>query len=166
MSNNLQARLAALPPDRIKALVRSVGTAAGGPQKMPRNPQQRYPLSSAQERMWFLARLSPESRALNNPGALRARTDTPLDPDLLERSLNAVSRRHEVLRTTFHAEDGRPVQVIHDEMPLHILWDDLRELPAERRRQEAERIAIAEGRRAFDLAAGPLFAMRVVRLGE
>ena len=56
-------RLAALSPDRIQALVRSVANDAGtdaGPQRAPRNPQQRYPLSSAQERMWFLCQLSPE----------------------------------------------------------------------------------------------------------
>jgi amino acid adenylation domain-containing protein len=166
MSTDLEARLAALAPDRIKALVQRVGAASAGPRKMPRNPDQRYPLSSAQERMWFLAQLSPHSKVLNNPGALRARTAAPLDRDLWERSLNAVGRRHEILRTTFHADDGKPVQVIHDELPLRLAWDDLRALPPDRREQEAERIAVAEGRQTFDLTTGPLFAMRVVCLGD
>jgi hypothetical protein len=170
MTALLGDRLASLSPDRIKALVRTLGqepgSAAAAPQRMPRNAEQRYPLSSAQERMWFLCQLSPESRGFNNPVALRALCVVPLERERLERSFNDVARRHEILRTTFHAENGRPVQKIHDSIALKVAWDDLREMPPEQREAEALRIAHAEGLQAFDLTAGPLITMRVLTLGE
>lgn len=166
MSRDLERRLSSLSPERIQALVRKLGTAAGaGPVRMPRNPEQRYPLSSAQERMWFLCQLSPGSGAFNNPIAVRLRPSEPLERARLERSLNETIRRHEILRTTFHAERGVPVQVVHDEMTVTLAWDDLRDLPDEPRESEAERLARAAGMQRFDLAVGPLVSLGVVRLG-
>src|SRR5690606_8354575 len=69
------------------------------------------PLSFAQQRLWFLYRLEPESTAYNISGAMRVRGT--LDTNALERSFGEVVRRHESLRTTFHEVDGRPVQRIH-----------------------------------------------------
>ena len=133
---------------------------------MPRNSDGRYPLSSGQERMWFLSQLSPGSYAFNNPGALRARTTVPLDLDLLGRSVHAVARRHEIFRTTFHVHEGRPCQLVHDEIPPDYDWCDLRSMGREDREREIERRALAEGRRAFDLAEGPLLAFKVLQLDE
>jgi amino acid adenylation domain-containing protein len=167
MTRELEHRLSSLSPERIQALVRKLGKPAGtGHARMPRNSEQRYPLSSAQERMWFLCQLSPGSRAFNNPIAVRLRPGEPLDRARLERSLNETVRQHEILRTTFHAERGVPVQVVHDEMPVAIAWEDLRGMPDERRESEAERLARAAGRQRFDLATGPLVALGVVRLRE
>ncbi len=170
MNTELENRLAALSPDQIKALVQRVNKGAGpaqtGLQKVARQPGQRHPLSSAQERLWFLSQLSPESRVFNNPGALRAQTTAPLKRELFERSLNEVGRRHEILRTTFHSDDGKPVQEIHEHIDLRVGWQDISELPPEQREREAERIAIAEGRQTFDLATGPLITMKILRLGD
>ena len=66
------------------------------------------PLSFAQQRIWFLHCLEPESPAYNMPAALRLTGD--LNLPALHQSLNEIVRRHEVLRTTFAAVDGRPVQ--------------------------------------------------------
>lgn len=165
MDRDLSDRLAALPPHRLRELVRKLSKGdRGTPHRMPRNPEGRYPLSSAQERMWFLAQLSPTSNVLNNPGALRARTRVPLDLDLLGRSVAHVVRRHEILRTTFHSEGGRPYQRVHDDLPPAYAWTDLSPLDLEDREAEVLRIAAEEGRRPFDLTTGPLFAFRVLRL--
>src|SRR6185436_18874220 len=67
-----------------------------------------HPLSFAQERLWFLDRLDPDNPAYTIPSALRLRGR--LDVVALARSLTAVVRRHEVLRSTFHEEGGRPLQ--------------------------------------------------------
>jgi len=170
MSTQLEQRLASLSPDQIKALVGKIGKtegrAATGVRRMARNASQSYPLSSAQERMWFLGQLSQEARAFNNPAALRATTDRPLDRDRLEHSLTLVGQRHEILRTTFHTEDGRPIQVVQDELPLKFVWTDLRGLPVTDREREATQISFAEGRQTFDLETGPLMAMHVLQLGD
>ncbi len=170
MSEALERRLAALSSERVQELVNRLarngnGNGGGGasrPARMERRPGGRYPLSSAQERMWFLCQLAPDSRAFNNPAALRCWTATPFDRPRLEWSLNEIGRRHEILRTTFHSEDGRPVQVVHDELALTVTWEGLRGLPAAERERAAQRIAYEEGRQAFDLTTGPLIALKLV----
>ena len=159
-----------MPPDRIQALVKKLKAAPGGAEldvpRMPRNPEQRYPLSSAQERLWFLTQLSPDSPAFNNPGALRATRDDPLDARCMEEAVQAFVRRHEILRTTFHAQDGRPYQHVHDDLPAAFSWQDLRGLSPDEREAKALEIARSDGVRRFDLATGPLFSFTVIQMAD
>jgi amino acid adenylation domain-containing protein len=170
MSEALERRIAALSPERVQELLnrlaKSGGAARAQTETMPREPGRRYPLSSAQERMWFLCQLAPQSRVFNNPGAMRCWLSEPFDRERLEWSLNEVGRRHEILRTTFHSDAGRPVQVVHDELPLTVPCVDLRRLPKDEREREARRIAYEEGRQAFALETGPLIALKLVRLDD
>jgi hypothetical protein len=120
------------------------------------------PLSFAQQRLWFLHQLEPESPAYNIPRAMRL--VGPLDVEAFRKALSEITRRHEVLRTTFVTVGGRPTQVVSaaGETPLPII--DLRELPE--REMEARRLAVAEAARPFDLARGPLLRAQLIRLGE
>jgi amino acid adenylation domain-containing protein len=115
-------------------------------------------LSYAQQRLWFLHQLEPESAAYNIFGTVRF--GGSLDVDALARSLREVARRHEVLRTTFAALDGVPRQVI-GQMPVV-------KLEAEAVADEAEvrRLAAEEAGRPFDLERGPVFRVRLLRLSE
>ena len=163
----LDGRLANLSPAEIKSLVGAL--SRGKPavkQRAPRNAEQRYPLSAAQQRLWFLARLVPDSRAHNNPAAMRVRPAQPLDRDRLAAAFDAIGRRHEILRTTFHLVDDSPAQIIHDNLPLSLDWEDLRDLPEAEREAAALGIAKEEGRRHFDLETGPLIALKALQLGE
>jgi amino acid adenylation domain-containing protein len=119
-------------------------------------------LSYAQQRLWFLDRLEPDSCVYNVP--LAVRLDGRLDLDALRRTLTEVVRRHEVLRTTYPEHDGRPVQVIHPAPELKLEVTDLSN--SSDPEVEASRIAEEEARRPFDLAAGPLLRARLVRLEE
>ncbi|HEX7239344.1 MAG TPA: AMP-binding protein, partial [Longimicrobiaceae bacterium] len=121
------------------------------------------PLSFAQERLWFLDRLRPGSAAYNLGGALRLRG--AVDAVALRRSLEEMVRRHEALRTVFAEIDGRPVQRVlaAGAMPLPEL--DLSPLDPEARDAAARRAAEEVARTPFDLAAGPLFRARLLRLG-
>ncbi|HYN21173.1 MAG TPA: amino acid adenylation domain-containing protein [Thermoanaerobaculia bacterium] len=123
-----------------------------------------FPLSFAQERLWFLQRLAPSSAAYHMPAALRLRGS--LDPAALERTLHEIVRRHEALRTTFPEIDGEPRQRIQPFRPFPLPLADLRCLPQESRDTEAERIARAEAARPFDLARGPLLRSALLRLDE
>ena len=120
------------------------------------------PLSFAQERLWFLHRLQPESPAYNIPLALYA--GGPLDAGRLAAALSAVVRRHEVLRTVFVDRDGEPVQVVLPAVAVPLPWIDLGALPAVRREREARRLAAAEAARPFDLARGPLLRAVLLEL--
>ncbi|BBL77217.1 hypothetical protein MishRS11D_43150 (plasmid) [Methylomagnum ishizawai] len=73
-------------------------------------------LSYGQERLWFLAQLEPDSTAYHIAGGLRLQG--PLDGTALRRGFDALAERHEMLRTTFHAEDGRPFLRVHPAWPV------------------------------------------------
>src|SRR6185295_6677762 len=111
------------------------------------------PLSFAQQRLWFIAQLEPESPLYNMPGALRA--EGALDGAVLARCLGEIVRRHEALRTVFTATEGSPVQVIRPAGPFPLPVVDLSNLPASGREALAATLMREEAARPFDLAAGP-----------
>ena len=131
-------------------------------QPIPRD--RRIPLSYAQERMWFFDQLEPGNPTYNRPAFIRFTGS--LNVATLEQCLNEIRRRHEVLRTTFPAVDGQPVQVISSAEPVSLPLLDLRHLSEVERGTEARRLAIEEARRSFDLALGPLIRTQLLRLGE
>ena len=135
------------------------------PSTIPRRPQaDMSPLSFAQERMWFLNQLEPDNPAYNRPSFLRLRGG--LNVAVLERSLNEIVRRHEVLRTVFQAEDGRPFQVVAPTLSLSLSVLDLGDLSETEREEEVRRLALEETKRPFDLAVGPLLRANLLRLRD
>ena len=122
------------------------------------------PLSFGQQRLWFLDQLEPDSPLYNNFAAIRMRGR--LDIAALEASINEIVRRHAALRTTFHAVDGQPVQVVAPEMAVPVEYVNLADLDEEARDSAVLRLAHVEARRPFKLAEGPLFRASVLRLAE
>ena len=120
------------------------------------------PLSFAQQRVWFIDQLRPGDVAFNIPFAIRLRG--ALDAAALGGALSEIVRRHEALRTTFPAADGKPSQSVGEARPLRLEVRDLTRLSADEREAEAHRLAAEEARRPFDLARGPLFRASLVRL--
>ena len=86
-----------------------------------------YPLSFAQQRLWFLDQLSPQSTAYNLCTSLSFHK--PFDAAVLEKSLAEIVRRHEILRTTFDAIDGQGVQIIAPSSSPGLTVIDLRPAP-------------------------------------
>lgn len=120
--------------------------------------------SFAQRRLWFLDQLEAGKCLYNLPTALRLRGY--LDFAALEQSLEEIIRRHEALRTSFVAEEGEPMQVISEPQRLSLQLTDLTHLAAMEREQEARRQASDEAKQIFDLAAGPLFRARLLKLAD
>ncbi|HVR99979.1 MAG TPA: amino acid adenylation domain-containing protein, partial [Thermoanaerobaculia bacterium] len=129
---------------------------------VPRNGSLR--LSFAQQRLWFLDRLEPESPAYNIPVALRV--EGALSVPALESVLSEVVLRHEALRTSFGEIEGEPMQVIAPARDLSLPIVDLSDLPESWRGPESMRLVSEEARRPFDLSRGPLLRAALVRLGE
>ncbi|HEX5759683.1 MAG TPA: amino acid adenylation domain-containing protein, partial [Thermoanaerobaculia bacterium] len=156
--------IAALAP-RLAAARAGDMAGAGDPALPPveRAPRDRpLPLSFTQERVWFLDQLSPGAIAYNFQFTLRFRG--PLDAGALARTLTEVVRRHEVLRTTFPARDGRGVQVVHPPFAVELPLVDLGGLPPAEREARAERLVWEEVRRGFDVAVLPLLRWTLMRL--
>jgi amino acid adenylation domain-containing protein len=121
------------------------------------------PLSFGQERLWFLAQMEPDDRSYNIP--LGVRFEGPLDRVALAAALGEVVRRHEVLRTTVAVVDTLPVAVVHDATQVDLPVTSLTSLPEIDRPAALRRATIEEGRRAIDLARGPLFRAHLFELG-
>ena len=128
--------------------------------RVPRTEE--LPLSFAQQRLWFLTQLEPDSPLYNIPIAIRL-NGVPELP-VLEQSLNTIVQRHEVLRTTFCTVDGKPAQIIASSLELKIEVCAVPEIPEPSRTKEIRRLAFEEARRPFDFVNGPL--IRAVLLRE
>ncbi len=122
-------------------------------------------LSFAQQRLWFLDQLEPNGSVYNTPIGLRFRGG-PLNVEFLERSLNEIVRRHELLRASFPSVGGQPVQFISPSMILSLSVVDLASLPAPEQENEARRLANEEAERPFDLARGPLVRATLLRVAR
>ncbi|MFN6483321.1 MULTISPECIES: non-ribosomal peptide synthetase [unclassified Nostoc] len=117
------------------------------------------PLSFAQQRMWFLYQLESQSPFYNE--GLQLRVAGVLNVEALQQSVNEIIRRHEILRTTFPAVDGKPLQIISPSLTINIPVLDLQSLEE----SEAQQIVTKEARQPFDLSNGPLLRVTLLRLG-
>ncbi|MGA9768569.1 MAG: amino acid adenylation domain-containing protein, partial [Blastocatellia bacterium] len=124
----------------------------------------RFPLSFAQQRLWLLDQMEPDSPFYNVSGGVRL--VGTLDSAALERSFNHLISRHEALRTKFLAFDGEPFQFIEPALQLRIPITDLRRFDEPFREAEALRLAIEEGQQPFDLSRAPLLRVHLFQMAE
>jgi len=120
------------------------------------------PLSFAQQRLWFLNQLAPESPFYNVPAAVRL--SGQLNLNALEQAFSEIVRRHEALRTTFVSLEGQPTQTISDKLSLPLPGVDLSALPASEREITAQQLATEEAQRPFRLSRGPLLRVKLLKL--
>jgi len=166
--SDLSERLAGLSPEKRALLTKRLQEKRAtefNQTKIPiRGDKNVYPLSYAQQRLWFLDQFEPNSAFYNVPSAIRLRGS--LDVDALENSLNDVIIRHEVLRAKFITKDGQPVQLIEPEIKLGLQVIDLTSLSGEEQDSIALRIASEEANVPFELSSGPLIRAKLLRLGS
>jgi acyl-CoA synthetase (AMP-forming)/AMP-acid ligase II len=136
----------------------------GGPEIARISRNEPLPASPAQQRLWTLQQAVPDLPFFNILYALRV--TSPLDAILLERGLNEIVRRHEILRTTIDVVGGRPIQIIAPQLTVPLAVDDLHKRPMAKKETAAHRLIQAELTHSFDLVRGPLIRARIVRLAE
>ncbi len=123
-----------------------------------------FPVSFAQQRLWFIDQLVPGNAFYNVPTALRL--TGLLNLCGLEQTFNEILGRHEALRTRFGIVEGELVQAIAPTCTINLPVIDLRELPAEARELQAKHLVTEESQRPFDLATGPLLRVMLLKLDE
>jgi amino acid adenylation domain-containing protein len=144
---------------------RDASPLPGSDVAIPRGPRTtKHPLSLGQEQIWLHSQLISDLSAYNEPLTLTHRG--ALDVEVLRRTLAEVIRRHEAWRTTFHEVDGQPVAVVHDPSEVDLPVVDLRHLAPPEREREADRLAMEEIRRPFDLETGPLLRFVLFKLDD
>jgi amino acid adenylation domain-containing protein len=122
----------------------------------------RLPLSFGQERLWFLYALEPQSLAYTTPNAFRFTGE--IDVASLKKAFNEVVRRHEILRTRFPDQDGKPWQQIDPPGDFPVPYVDLTEIPENARERVGLRVAAEHESRPFDLRNGPLIRVLLIRI--
>lgn len=126
----------------------------------------RTPMTPAQEYLWDFCRRQPPGDPTRNI-AIASRLEGPVDVDALRRALDALVAGTEALRTVFGSDGGRTYQEIQAPTPALFIVDDLTHLPERQREQAAwDLVNERELNGSFDLATGPLFRARLIRLGE
>lgn len=121
------------------------------------------PLSQAQQFLWYFYQLEPTSPFYNIPLAFHLRNRLSLRA--LEKSLQVIMQRHEILRTSFGlSELDEPEQRIQQAYTVPLSFNNLAELPAAERDQALNVLLQEEAKRPFVLEQGPLFRARLIHL--
>jgi amino acid adenylation domain-containing protein len=153
----------------IAELAEKVETALRGEDGLKSKPilpvsrDSSLPLSFAQQRLWFLAQLEPDSPLYNVSVAVRLSGQLKIKE--LQQTLDEIVRRHESLRTSFAVVEGEPVHVINAAGPVSLPVIDLSPEAEETREARARQLAEEEAQQAFDLSRGPLLRTQLLRLG-
>nr|QEO74487.1 condensation domain-containing protein [uncultured bacterium] len=163
---DVSKRIARLTPEqrrllrlKLKGAAPDAPKASGIPRREVSTP---CPVSANQEWLWSVDRLTGGNPAWNvfTGGAFSG----PLDVAVLERCLNEIIKRHEVLRTTLRDDGGRLAQHIAPALKIELPVIDLRDVPEAEREAEVKRLTTEQYRQVFDLAAGPLVRPALYRL--
>ena len=151
--------------DHLEHLIHS-GQAPRPSSAMARVPRENgvMPASIAQEQLWKQQHALPDIPFFNILFPLRL--TSPVVASVLERSINEIVGRHEILRTTLAEIDGRCVQVIAPQLAVPLAIHDLRALPRSKREKGGHQLIQEEVLHSFDLAKGPLIRARLVHLTE
>ncbi|MEH1781198.1 MAG: amino acid adenylation domain-containing protein [Nostoc sp.] len=135
------------------------------PPILPRAENAELPLSFAQQRLWFLDQLQPESTFYNIPIALRLQGT--LNTAALEQSLAEIIHRHEALRTNFIIVDGgQPTQIIQTQTSWTLSVVDLKHLSTTEQEIASQELAQQQPTQPFDLARDALVRATLVVLSE
>ncbi len=123
-----------------------------------------FPLSFAQERLWFLDQMQGPNSTYNIKMILRIQG--PLKIEVLRRCFDKIVSRHEVLRTTFILKDGKPFQVIGDPFSVPLQLVGLKHLQEKERPAKLNTLAVEEIERPFNLEKGPLIRVNLLELAD
>lgn len=162
LSAEKRAALLALIEKRKK---KGEGAANDHIKMLPRKDGENdFVLSFAQSRLWFMDQMEPGSIMYNEPYAYSIKGS--LNIGMLQKALNELVKRHEILRTRFQVIEGEPRQVVVPEWKTEIEIDDLSGLPRSLKEKEALETARRFAVVPFDLSKLPLVRFKLICLDE
>lgn len=162
-------RISRLNPEKQKLLEQIIQKKGLDIFKIPVNGDYRknyrpLPLSFEQEPIWFVEQLDPNNTTYDVIGAIRLEGN--LNKDALKKSINEIVKRHEILRTLFIPENGKPTQVILPSLTIQLECIDFKGLSAEEKNHRLENLRDDRTLRFFDLSKGHLLATLLLELEE
>ena len=163
ISPSLRAQIVEHKWELINILKSANQAKAGTPVPQRQRPYP-IPLSFAQQRLWFLNQLEPESTAYHSPMSFRLRGQ--LNVQALKDSLQVVIDRQESLRTSFPVKEGQATQAITSQMTVAWQYEDLQHLSNAERNHTTHMLISENINRPFNLSAGPLLRTLLLQLGN
>lgn len=128
---------------------------------IPSEKKEYYELSYAQQRVFMIEFLEKIRGLYNIVGAWDINGD--IDADIFKVAISLLTKRHQMLRTTFEMLDGSPIQKVHKMMNIPIISINMDGLPELLQSQKVEDIIQDECNRIFDLENGPLMTVTLIR---
>ncbi|SFK99920.1 non-ribosomal peptide synthetase [Brevibacillus centrosporus] len=117
----------------------------------------------SQQALWFMDQLSPGHSQYNILKVLRLRGR--VNTQILEKSLDIISQRHEILRGVFQNNQGKlSIFIRENETKLHLI--ELADLQEEMKEDRIKKIIEEESNYSFDLTHGPLFRVVLIKKEE
>ncbi len=123
-----------------------------------------FPLSYAQQRLWFIENLQPGNTAYNIPSALKLTGE--LNFDALKKSLNKIIQRHEILRTYISIIDETPLQIVEKQFDTQIEQIQLKEKEEGNKEKKLNEIIKDRINKPFNLSELPLFRITLISLSD
>lgn len=123
-----------------------------------------FPLSYAQEQLWFMSKLQPDSPVYNIP--LYVPFQGSFDLASLEKALVTLTRRHDMLRARFDTVDDELVQIVEPEAAVDLRFEDLSKLPAGEQDATLGQMLNEEVQQPFDLTDGSCVRYKLFKLGQ
>ncbi len=151
--SDLQKKLASLSPEKRKLLEKKLKEKAG--------KINTFPLSFAQQRLWFLNQFESDQAIYNLPSALKL--IGKMDFEALKKSIHTIVKRHESLRTVFTIIRDEPVQVILKKTEIDIPFLDFRNLQESEQTKAIKQLIKEDVSTGFDLKKGPLLRLKVIK---
>ena len=158
----LARRFLALGPAEQKRFLELLASKGIRFDRLPLVPAPRgehLPASHAQQRLWLVAQMEPDSSAYHMVGAFALKGE--LDRRALLAALELVVARHEALRTRFYSHAGQLCQRIDAPGPLALDEQNVQGRP-----EAVQALADGHAARGFDLVEGPLLRVQLLHLAE
>lgn len=166
---NLYQEISKLSPEKRKLLEKILNDQDIDLNKSRILPQDRgdkkqFPLSFSQQRMWFLDKLEPGNPMYNNPAAVKI--SGAVNMSAIQKSLDVIANRHEVLRTIFGEKDGQPFQIVESEHNITCQQIDLSDLSVLEKSEKLDKLLRDEALKPFNLTSGPLLRTMFIKLEQ
>ncbi len=165
MNENINKKIAQLTPEQRAILEKKLKEKAKAKKKITSIPvrenKDEYPMSFAQERLWFLHQLNPKSAFYNMPAMVKISGN--LNLEILQNSIEKVIERHEILRSIYKF-DGGPKQEILKNIKLKIKTVEIEKLHGVDEKDKIDNYAINEGSKPFDISRELPIRVSIIRV--
>ncbi|KPA09300.1 Tyrocidine synthetase 3 [Candidatus Magnetomorum sp. HK-1] len=123
---------------------------------------QDLPLSSTQERLWFLYLMDEKSFGYNVPPTV-LQIKGSLDIHILKQAVNEIIKRHEILRTNFNIKNDLPVQIVSKNVAIDLTVIQIQHLSETDKQEKVKQVTHDEAQKPFDLVHDPLLRISLIQ---